>query len=78
VNCNGERRGTRVTNVGEGFKPSRPPIPFGGLIMWLPLSLTTHDNDHDHDKKTNPAIFQVPHRNHPSSFVLPVRRFIIP
>jgi hypothetical protein len=24
---------------------SRPPIPFGGLIMWLPLSFTTHDND---------------------------------
>ncbi|MDR2771997.1 MAG: hypothetical protein LBB93_00845, partial [Elusimicrobiota bacterium] len=27
------RHGTRVTNVGEGFKPSRPPIPFGGLRM---------------------------------------------
>jgi hypothetical protein len=36
-----------MTNVGEGFKPSRPPIPLGGLIMWLPLSLTTHDHDHD-------------------------------
>jgi hypothetical protein len=73
----------RTTVVGEGFKPSRPPFPFGGLIMWLPLSLTTHGNNHD--KKINPAIFQIPPRNRPSRFVLPparhsvrrVRRFII-
>jgi hypothetical protein len=44
--------------------------------MWLPLSFTTHDNNHG--KKTNPAIFQIPPRNHPFRFVLPVRRFIIP
>ncbi|MDR2772237.1 MAG: hypothetical protein LBB93_02080 [Elusimicrobiota bacterium] len=114
------------------MKPSRPPIPLGGLNMWLPLSLTTHDNAHDkktnpahfsnpapqspvpfrlvrppfhypandhtggfetlpysgrppsvfadnaHDKKTNPHIFQIPHRNHPFRFVLSARRFIIP
>jgi hypothetical protein len=32
---NNERRETRVINVGEGFKPSRPPIPLGGLRMPL-------------------------------------------
>jgi hypothetical protein len=33
-----QRRNAQVNaiDVGEGFKPSRPPIPFGGLIMWLP------------------------------------------
>jgi hypothetical protein len=83
-NCHGNR----VTNVGEGFKPSRPPIPFGGLRM--PFA----DNGHDHDKgngrdfgvcrqrptakKPTTRIFQIPHRNHPSHFVLPVRRFVIP
>jgi hypothetical protein len=29
-------------------------------------------------KKPTARIFQIPHRNHPSHFVLSVRRFIIP